>query len=58
MKMSDKLTLMVIALGMCIVWFFASFVLMHGGHMTSSGVALLFSAMCMTAFIITFAVEK
>ena len=56
--MSDKLTLMVIALGMCIVWFFASFVLMYGGHMTSSGVALLFSAMCMTAFIITFAVEK
>lgn len=54
--MSDKLTLMVIALGMCIVWFFTSFVLMYGGHMTGAGIALLFSALSMTGFIITFAV--
>ena len=56
--MSNKLTLMVIALGMCIVWFFTSFVLMYGGHETGSAVALFLSAMAMAAFITTFAMGE
>jgi|DEB0MinimDraft_6_1074348.scaffolds.fasta_scaffold06666_6 hypothetical protein len=53
--MSEKLTLMVIALGMCILWFFVSFVLMYGGHMNGAGIALFLSASSMVAFILTFA---
>jgi hypothetical protein len=55
--MSQTLILMLIGLGMAIVWFFASFVLMYGGHETASALALGFSALGMVGFILTFATQ-
>ena len=56
--MSQTLTLMLIGLGMAILWFFVSFVLMYGGHETASAFALGFSALSMVGFILSFATQE
>jgi len=55
--MSQTLVLMLIGLGMAILWFFVSFVLMYGGHETASALALGFSAVSMVGFILSFATQ-
>jgi len=55
--MSQTLVLMLIGLGMSILWFFVSFVLMYGGHETASALALGFSALSMVGFILSFATQ-
>jgi hypothetical protein len=55
--MSQTLVLMLIGLGMSILWFFVSFVLMYGGHETASALALGFSAVSMVGFILSFATQ-
>jgi hypothetical protein len=55
--MSHDLFAMLIGLGMTILWFFVSFVLMYGGHETASAFALGFSALSMVGFILSFATQ-
>ena len=55
--MSQTLNTMLIGLGMSILWFFVSFVLMFGGHENGAAVALFLSATAMVGFILTFATQ-
>jgi hypothetical protein len=55
--MFDRLVLMTIGLGMCLLFFFVSFILLHSEHMVASIMCLALSACGLTGFILTMADE-
>jgi len=55
--MFDKLILMAIGVGMCILFFCVSFIMLHLDNIVMSGMCLFLSACGLSGFILTMADE-
>ncbi len=55
--MFDKLILMAVGVGFCVLFFCMAFVMLHLGHMYPLGVCLFLSACGLSGFILTMAEE-